>query len=151
MHAGQGEFDMTKGHTNFTVRLQDKLCDYRKWKLTGLPCKHVARYIFRMKQQLEDYVEDCFIVDKYKNLYNPIVHPMATLQMWEKRNLPVLDHLFAKKIIGRSPKHKRKDSLNTLVPESKPQQIPHKVPRFGTARYKFHFILCFIYVTNLHH
>ena len=31
IHAGQGKFDVTKGHTNFAVRLQDKFCDYRKW------------------------------------------------------------------------------------------------------------------------
>ncbi|KAJ8421831.1 LOW QUALITY PROTEIN: hypothetical protein Cgig2_024207 [Carnegiea gigantea] len=30
VHAGQGEFDMTKGHTNFAVRLQDKFYDCRK-------------------------------------------------------------------------------------------------------------------------
>ncbi|KAJ8448910.1 LOW QUALITY PROTEIN: hypothetical protein Cgig2_030766 [Carnegiea gigantea] len=77
VHAGQGEFDVTEGHTNFTVRLQDKFCDYRKWQLTGLLYKHAARCIFRMKQQLEDYVEDCFTVEKYKNLYNHIIHPIA--------------------------------------------------------------------------
>ena len=49
IHAGQGEFDVTEGHTNFTVRLKDKFCDCRKWQLTGLPCKHAGRCIFRMK------------------------------------------------------------------------------------------------------
>jgi len=50
IHAGQGEFDVTEGHTNFTVRLKYKFCDCRKSQLTSLPCKHVARCIFRMKQ-----------------------------------------------------------------------------------------------------
>jgi len=56
IHAGQGEFDVTGGYTNFTLRLKDKFCDCRKWQLTGLPCKHAVRCISRMKQQLEDYV-----------------------------------------------------------------------------------------------
>jgi len=88
IHAGQGEFDVTEGHINFTLRLKVKFYDCKKWQLTGLPCKHTARCIFRMKQQLEDYVDDCFTVDTYKNLYNHIVHPITAPQMWEKRNLP---------------------------------------------------------------
>ena len=31
IHAGQGEFNVTEGHTNFIVRLKDKFCDCRKW------------------------------------------------------------------------------------------------------------------------
>ncbi|KAJ8438929.1 hypothetical protein Cgig2_033816 [Carnegiea gigantea] len=119
-----------------SVRLKDKFCDCRKWQLTGLPCKHAARCIFRMKQQLEDYVEDCFTVEKYKNLYNHIVHPIVAPQMWEKRNLPNLDPPYAQRKISRPLKHKRRESLNAPLPESQSQQLPHKVLRFGTTRCK---------------
>ena len=140
-HAGQGEFDVTEGHTNFTVRLQDGHCDCRKWQLTGFPCKHAARCILRMKQQVEDYVDDCFTVDTYKNLYNHIVHPISAPQMWETRNLPTLDPPHLQKKTGRPPLHKRRESLSTSRPESSSQQIPTKVFGSGTTRYKFYFIL----------
>ncbi|KAJ8420926.1 hypothetical protein Cgig2_030220 [Carnegiea gigantea] len=116
VHANQGEFDVTEGHTNFTVRLQDKFYDYRKWQLTGLHYKHAARCIFRMKQQLEDYMEDYFTLEKYRNLYNHI----------EKRNLPNLNQPYAQRKIGRPPEHKRRESLNVPLPESQSQQLPHK-------------------------
>jgi len=48
-----------------------------------------------MKQQLNNYVEHCFIVEKYRNLYNHIVHLIAAPQMWEKRNLLDLDPPYA--------------------------------------------------------
>jgi len=43
IHAGQREFDVMEGHTNFIVRLKDNFCDCRKWQLSGLPCEHAAR------------------------------------------------------------------------------------------------------------
>lgn len=134
VHAGQGEFDVTEGHTNFTVRLQDRFCDCRKWQLTGLPCKHAARCILRMKQQLEDYVDDCFTVEKYRNLYSHIIHPIAAPQMWEKRNLPDLDPPYAQRKTGRPPLHKRRESMNAPSVESQSQQLPHKVLGSGTTR-----------------
>ncbi|KAJ8421207.1 LOW QUALITY PROTEIN: hypothetical protein Cgig2_025005 [Carnegiea gigantea] len=67
-----------------------------KSKLIGLHCKHTARCIFRIKQQLEDYAEDDFAMEKYRNLYIHIVHPIGALQMWDKRNLPNLDPLMLK-------------------------------------------------------
>ena len=71
-----------------------------------------------MKQQLEDYVEDFFTVEKYRNLYNHIVHPIAAPQMWEKRNFPDLDPPYAQRKTGRPPEHKRRESLNIPLPES---------------------------------
>ncbi|KAJ8427209.1 hypothetical protein Cgig2_004368 [Carnegiea gigantea] len=68
-----------KHHTNFTVRLKDRFCDCRKWQLTVLPCKHATRCIFKLTKQLEDYIEDCFTMEKYRNLYNYIVHPITAL------------------------------------------------------------------------
>ncbi|KAJ8430847.1 hypothetical protein Cgig2_034174 [Carnegiea gigantea] len=41
VHAGQGEFDVVEGCTNFTIKLKEHFCDYKKWQITGLPCKHI--------------------------------------------------------------------------------------------------------------
>jgi len=90
-----------------------------------------------MKQQLEDYMEDCFTVEKYRNLYNHIVHPIAALQMWEKRTLPDLDQPYAQRKKDMPPEHKRRESLNAPLPESQSQQLPHKVLGSGITRYKF--------------
>ncbi|KAJ8448871.1 hypothetical protein Cgig2_030727 [Carnegiea gigantea] len=78
----------------------------QKWNGKLVPC------ILGMKQQLEDYVEGYFTLEKYRNLYSHIVHPIAASQMWEKRNLPDLDPLMLKRKQGRP----RKQKSSTLTP-----------------------------------
>ncbi|KAJ8435902.1 hypothetical protein Cgig2_010259 [Carnegiea gigantea] len=76
--------------------------------------------------KLEDYVEDCFNVDKYRNLYSHIVHSIVASQMWDKRNSPDLEAPYAQKKTDRLPEHKRSQSLNAPLPESQLQQIHTK-------------------------
>ncbi|KAJ8428682.1 hypothetical protein Cgig2_006356 [Carnegiea gigantea] len=85
-----------------------------------LPYKDVARCIFNMKQQVRDYIKDCFTVKKYRNLYNHILLPILAPQM--------------------PPEYKRRETLYTPLPKSQMQQIPPKVMGFGTTRYNFHLI-----------
>jgi len=154
IHAGQEECDVIEGHTNFTVRLKDKFCDCRKWQLTSLPCKHVARCIFRMKPQLEDYVDECFSVDTYQNLCNHIVHLVAAPQMWEKRNLLALDPPYAKKRTGKPPQHKKDNPctplyLNQVHNKSQPKSLGLAPPGTNFISYLCNrlFILS-IYITK---
>ena len=91
IHAGRMELDVTKGETNFTVKLSDTFYDHQRWQIIGIPCKHAARCIWTMTEKLEDYNDDWFKVEKYKKLNDTIVYPISTPIMWEKRNLPKLD------------------------------------------------------------
>ncbi|KAJ8438843.1 hypothetical protein Cgig2_023035 [Carnegiea gigantea] len=69
-----------------------------------------------------------------RNLYNHIVHPIASSQMWEKRSLPDLDPPYAQRKTDRPSEHKRRESLNAPLPEYQSQQLPHKVLGSGTTR-----------------
>ncbi|VFQ62669.1 unnamed protein product [Cuscuta campestris] len=89
--AGRGECDVVDGNTNLTVRLRDHHCDCNKWQVSGLPCKHAVRCILRMNENLENYCEDWFSVEKYRRLYDGIIHPIPDPCMWGESSLPKLD------------------------------------------------------------
>ncbi|KAJ8431093.1 hypothetical protein Cgig2_007509 [Carnegiea gigantea] len=57
-------------------------------KIIGIPCKHAARCILRIKDKLENYCDDCFEVENDRKLYDTIVGPISTPTMWESRTLP---------------------------------------------------------------
>ncbi|KAJ8444068.1 LOW QUALITY PROTEIN: hypothetical protein Cgig2_030925 [Carnegiea gigantea] len=103
-----------------------------------VPYMHKKLLMIELKSKnythlLEDYVEDCFTVEKYKNLYNQIVHPIATPQIWEKRNFPDLDPPYAQRKMGRPSEHKRRECP---LLESQSKQLSHKVLESGTTKCK---------------
>ncbi|KAJ8436431.1 hypothetical protein Cgig2_013472 [Carnegiea gigantea] len=76
------------------------------------------------------------LMEKYRNLYNYIVHPIAAPRMWEKRNLPNLDPPYAQRKTGGPSEHKRREFMNTPLPESQSQQLSYKALGSGTNRCK---------------
>ncbi|KAJ8437761.1 hypothetical protein Cgig2_009476 [Carnegiea gigantea] len=112
VHTGQGEFDVVEGCTNFTVKLKEHFCDCKKWHITGLPYKHSAKCILRMKGQLEDYCAPWFSIDNYRKLYENIIHPISDPCMWGDTNLPTLDPPVELRKRGRPEKYNRRESAS---------------------------------------
>ncbi|KAJ8452488.1 hypothetical protein Cgig2_000077 [Carnegiea gigantea] len=75
-----------------------------------IPCKHAVRCILRMRDKFQDYCNDWFKVEKYRKLYDTIVHPMSTPTMWENRILPELHAPYSQVKKGRPEEYKRRDS-----------------------------------------
>ncbi|VFQ87781.1 unnamed protein product [Cuscuta campestris] len=121
--AGRGEFDVVDGNTNFTVRLRDHHCDCNKWQVKGLHCKDAIRCILRMNENLENYCEDWFSVEKYRRLYDRIIHPIPDPCMWGESSLPKLDPPKTFKKKGRPKKHKRRDGIDDII--AKKKRMPH--------------------------
>ncbi|KAJ8428142.1 hypothetical protein Cgig2_011515 [Carnegiea gigantea] len=116
VHAAKGEFDVVEGCTNCTVKLRDQFCDCKRCQITGLPCKHSARCILRIKGKLEDYCAPWFSTENYRKLYDNIIHPIFDL------------------CIGRPEKLKRRESQSwSQVPQAEGQGNRHF---FGTKRCK---------------
>ncbi|KAJ8435063.1 hypothetical protein Cgig2_015568 [Carnegiea gigantea] len=78
-----------------------------------------ARCILRMNQKLEDYCAHWFLVEKYKKLYDGIIHPIPDSCMRGKTSLPSLDPPFELKKKGRLKKHKRRESIAIMQLQGK--------------------------------
>jgi len=49
-------FSVTNGTGTYIVNLAQKICDCRKWGLTGIPCCHVIACMWYHKKEPEDFV-----------------------------------------------------------------------------------------------
>ncbi|KAJ8427350.1 hypothetical protein Cgig2_016216 [Carnegiea gigantea] len=134
LHAGQGEFDVVEGCTNFIVKLKEHFCDCKKWQITSLPCKHSTRRILRMKGQLEDYCAPWFSTDNYRKLYKNIIHPISDPCMWGDTNLPTLDPPVERRKRGRPEKHNRREHFSGTKRCKQCKQLGHTSLTCGRPR-----------------
>jgi hypothetical protein len=58
------------------VDLGKKECSYRRWQIGGKPCTLALHFIFSKGEKVDQYVDDCFSVAKFKAAYEPILMPI---------------------------------------------------------------------------
>ncbi|KAE8779468.1 hypothetical protein D1007_47484 [Hordeum vulgare] len=85
-----------------TVNLEKNECSCRRWQICGKPCTHALRFIFSKKAKLEDYIDECFSVARFKAAYEGILMPIRGRSQWPKVN-PGFDMIPPKltKSVGR--------------------------------------------------
>jgi hypothetical protein len=81
-YAGNGLFKVEESNRQYVVDLKRKTCGCRKWEITGIPCSHAFSAILYDRGNPEDYVDDCYSVEKYKKAYEFIVYPMPSEEQW---------------------------------------------------------------------
>ena len=59
-----------------------------------------------MNYSLDEYYAEWFLVDKYRKLYDSIIHPILDPHMWGETNLPTLDPPFELRKGGMVEKNK---------------------------------------------
>jgi len=71
-----------------TVNLETKTCTCKRWQLTGLPCNHAISLICSYRGlELEDYVDSCYFVSKFKSAYEGWMEPIPDKSMWPQVQL----------------------------------------------------------------
>jgi len=74
-----------KGETRFrfVVDLRNRTCSCRAWQGSGIPCKHVIAYITSIPSaKLEDHVDECYYVAKFKAAYEGAIPSIPDKSMW---------------------------------------------------------------------
>ncbi|XP_059309851.1 uncharacterized protein LOC132060979 [Lycium ferocissimum] len=96
---------------NWAVDLEKRTCSCRKWSLTGIPCKHAIAAIWAKKDNIIDYVHDCYKVEIYRKIYENSILPMNGPQMWPKSSKvpPLPPRITRKKKKGRKQTLRRKE------------------------------------------
>ncbi|KAL0307255.1 UNVERIFIED_CONTAM: hypothetical protein Sradi_6142800 [Sesamum radiatum] len=91
------------------VDLSARSCSFRKWQLSGIPCKHACSAIYNQKLDPVDFVHACYSVDAYKAVYAPAIKPMSHEGMWsESCIIPPLPPNFGRRA-GRPTKARRRE------------------------------------------
>nr|GEU77612.1 reverse transcriptase domain-containing protein [Tanacetum cinerariifolium] len=93
-------------------------CTFRKWEITGIPCKHAVATNWNMcmngidVEVVETWVHPCYWLDTWKQVYSFKIEPINGNSMWRKCSVPTtLTPPVHHKQIGR-PRKKRKRSAN---------------------------------------
>ena len=71
-----------------TINLETRTCTCKRWQLTGLPCNHAISLICSYRGlELEDYVDRCYFVSKFKSAYEGWMEPIPDKSMWPQVQL----------------------------------------------------------------
>ncbi|GMY12308.1 MuDR family transposase [Fagus crenata] len=76
IYSGEGKYEVDYRQQKFVVNLRDKTCGCKKWDISGIPCHHPISAILYEGSKIEDYVNHCYTIEKYKKSYEPIIHPV---------------------------------------------------------------------------
>ncbi|CAL2240110.1 unnamed protein product [Prunus armeniaca] len=63
----------------FVVDLRARTCSCRRWDLCGIPCGHAISAIFQRDESPIDYVDDCYKPATYMKSYEPMIHPIPSM------------------------------------------------------------------------
>nr|XP_033517478.1 uncharacterized protein LOC104117334 [Nicotiana tomentosiformis] len=69
---------------NWAVDLKNRTYSYRKWSIMGISCKHAIASIWAKKDDILDYVDDCYKVETYGRIYEYAILPINGPQLWAK-------------------------------------------------------------------
>ncbi|KAL3517043.1 hypothetical protein ACH5RR_023945 [Cinchona calisaya] len=88
--AGRHKYQITCiSGDQYAVDLEQRTCTYRRWDLSGLPCNHAISAIYRTREKLDMYVDDCCKKEAYLRSYEPVVNPASGHNGWPKTGLVV--------------------------------------------------------------
>nr|KYP69436.1 hypothetical protein KK1_008626 [Cajanus cajan] len=60
-------------HTkNFTIRLHDKWCDYKKFQKLHMPCSHVVVACKHVHHNYKSYIDQVYTLKYVSNVYNEL-------------------------------------------------------------------------------
>jgi hypothetical protein len=80
LYYGEGKYEVNYRQQKFIVNLREKTCGCKKWDITGIPCHHAISAILHQGSKIEDYVDHCYTIEKYQKSYEPIIHPVPSME-----------------------------------------------------------------------
>jgi len=106
---GEAGFEVRDKKNRFTVDLRSKTCSCRYWQVSGIPCQHACAALFKMAQEPNNYIHECFSLKTYKKTYQHVLQPVEHESAWPVSPNPKPLPPRVKKMPGRPKKNRRKD------------------------------------------
>uniref|UniRef100_A0A8R7R5Z4 SWIM-type domain-containing protein n=1 Tax=Triticum urartu TaxID=4572 RepID=A0A8R7R5Z4_TRIUA len=122
---GNDSYEVKLREHRFTVKLEERTCTYRYWKLSGLPCSHAIACIYYHTNSLDDYIAKCYHVKEFRKTYEHCLQPVEGMSAWpiSDRPRPVAP--------GHIAMPGRKKKSRTKEPDEKPGSS--RVSKAGTT------------------
>lgn len=93
------------------VNLSKWTCTCREWQVCGKPCVHAIAFIGHVRGSIEDYVDDCYSVQKFRAAYEHIIPGLVDKSQWPKGDHGFfLEPPILKSVAGRRRKNRYKGS-----------------------------------------
>lgn len=75
-YGGEEEYEVKRGEETHVVHFNKRECTCRCFQLTGYPCVHAMACVNTFRKRVENYVDDCYKVETYNQVYANIIHPV---------------------------------------------------------------------------
>nr|KAJ0221265.1 hypothetical protein LSAT_V11C200084130 [Lactuca sativa] len=99
------------------VDMHERVCNCRKWELTGIPCRHVISVLYNKAdhgecvQELHTYVHKVHWLQTWKTAYGYKVEPIKGRAMWPRSECPMQITPPPHRNQPGRPKRKRRQSM----------------------------------------
>ncbi|KAK4386084.1 hypothetical protein Sango_2479000 [Sesamum angolense] len=114
--------------SRYIVNLQQHTCTCRKWDLTGIPCNHGMSAICSQSLEPQDFVNPCYSVETFLEVYKHAILPVNGPQLWTKTGLiPPLPPNFGRRS-GRPSRARRVEHDEPVNKGKKRQRGQKKQP-----------------------
>ncbi|CAH1419725.1 unnamed protein product [Lactuca virosa] len=122
--SGDNQAEVKFKGTRWEVNLDKRKCGCRVWQVTGVPCVHAATFIaFTRDANWDQYVDQYFSIEKFKEAYAFKITPMSGKDQWIKKDGEKIYPPLMKRPSGRPKK-------NRIKPSDEPKRR-HKCSRCG--------------------
>lgn len=118
----------------YNVDFVARTCTCRKWQLTGIPCLHSVSALVRAKEDPNLFVDDCYTVDRYVEVYETAIYGINGADLWDDSfYIPPFPPGFGKvKNVGRPQKGRRHGEEEKICKKKKGK----RADRFKLSRPK---------------
>ena len=124
---GEAGFEVRDKKNRFTVDLRSKTCSCRYWQVSGIPCQHACAALFKMAQEPNNYIHECFSLKTYKKTYQHVLQPVEHESAWPVSPNPKPLPPRVKKMPGRPKKNRRKDPSEPVKSGTNSSKVGTKI------------------------
>ncbi|GMY34089.1 hypothetical protein FCV25MIE_29331 [Fagus crenata] len=116
LYSEEGKYEVDYRQQNFEVNLRDKTYGCKKWDISGIHCHHAIFAILHEGSKIENYVDHCYTIEKYKMSYEPIIHHVPSMEQWIRTQYDPIDPPLERCHPGRSKRQRKREPIEPRNP-----------------------------------
>ena len=83
-------FEVEQHNNKFVVDLEESICGYRVWDLTGKPCCHAVAAIMYVRKKAEYFVSVWYTKVIWALAYEYIIESVPSMKSWPRTKYPIV-------------------------------------------------------------